>query len=211
MKSRIRERGDTIQGTGEGGPPYPRARERANLHDMEPTELKITPTEHVEVRHSDADCLSVQVTYSPGGDPPPAHYHPKQDESFEVLAGELHVRLDGEERVLAAGDTLKIPRGTVHSMWNPGDQPVRAIWETTPGERTHDWFRTIDALHRAGRVGKNGMPGPLAFAVLLTEYDDVFRLAAGPRPVVRTALAALAVIGRLRGYSPAPPQLRSAV
>jgi hypothetical protein len=113
--------------------------------------------------------------------------------------------------VLRAGDTLDIPRGTVHSMWNPGDEPVRATWETTPGGRTLDWFRTIDALHREGRVAKNGMPGPLAFAVLLNEYDDVFRLAAVPRPVIRPALAALAVVGRLRGYSPAPPELRSSV
>jgi mannose-6-phosphate isomerase-like protein (cupin superfamily) len=181
------------------------------LHHMERTHLKITPTESIEVCHSDSDRLTVQVTYAPGGGPPPAHFHPGQDECFEVLAGELHVKVAGEERVLGQGDTLDIPRGTVHQMWNPGDEPVRAMWETTPGGRTLDWFRTIDALHREGRVAKNGMPGPLAFAVLLTEYDDVFRLAARPQPVLQVALAALAVVGRLRGYSPAPPQLRSAV
>ena len=64
-----------------------------------------------------------------------------------------------------------------------------------------DWFRAIDALHREGRVDKKGMPGPLAFGVLLTEYRDVFRLAARPQPVARGALAGLAVVGRLRGYS----------
>jgi quercetin dioxygenase-like cupin family protein len=178
---------------------------------MERTELKITPTESIEVHHSDAERLTVQVTYAAAGGPPPAHYHPVQDERFEVLSGELHVRVDGEKRVLAPGDSLDIPRGVVHQMWNPGDEPARAIWETTPGGRTLDWFRTIDALHREGRVAKNGMPGPLAFAVLLTEYDDVFRLAVRPQPAIRVALAALAVIGRLRGYSPAPPRLRSAV
>ena len=47
------------------------------------------------------------------------------------------------------------------------------------------------------------MPGPLAFAVLLTEYRDVFRLTAGPEPLVRGALSALAVVGRARGYQPA--------
>jgi quercetin dioxygenase-like cupin family protein len=178
---------------------------------METTELKITPTESIKVRHSDAQRLTVEVAYAPGGGPPPAHFHPGQDERFEVMAGELRVRVDGETRTLGPGDTLSVPRGTVHQMWNPGYEPVRAIWETTPGGRTHDWFRAIDALHREGRVGKNGMPGPLAFAVMLTEYDDVFRLAVRPQAVIRVVLAALAVIGRLRGYSPAPPQLRSAV
>jgi hypothetical protein len=40
--------------------------------------------------------------------------------------------------------------------------------------------------------------------VMLTEYRDVFRLAARPRPLVRGALALLGVIGRLRGYRPKP-------
>jgi mannose-6-phosphate isomerase-like protein (cupin superfamily) len=178
---------------------------------MERTTLKITPTESVEVQHADADRLTVQATYAPGGGPPPAHYHPGQDERFEVLAGELHVKIGEQKKVLGPGDTLDVPRGTVHSMWNQGDEPARVVWETTPGGRTLDWFRTIDALHREGRVAKNGMPGPLAFAVLLNEYDDVFRLAAGPQALVRAALKAIAPIGRLRGYSPAPPpQLRSA-
>jgi hypothetical protein len=45
------------------------------------------------------------------------------------------------------------------------------------------------------------MPGPLAYGVLLTEYRDVFRLAAPAEPVVRVGLSALAVVGRARGYS----------
>jgi hypothetical protein len=53
------------------------------------------------------------------------------------------------------------------------------------------------------------MPGPLAFAVLLTEYDDVFRLAARPRIVVRGAMAGLAPVGRRRGYSAAAPEAPS--
>jgi hypothetical protein len=55
-------------------------------------------------------------------------------------------------------------------------------------------------FHRKEKVGRNGMPGPLAFATLLTEYSDVFQLAAKPEPVVRGLLAALAPFGRMRGY-----------
>jgi hypothetical protein len=57
----------------------------------------------------------------------------------------------------------------------------------------------IDALHREGRVGRNGMPGPLAYGVFLTEYRDVFRLAA-PDLLTRPVLGILGAIGRLRGY-----------
>jgi hypothetical protein len=45
------------------------------------------------------------------------------------------------------------------------------------------------------------MPSPLAFGVYLTEYRDVFRLAARPRFLIRGAMAALGVIGRRRGYT----------
>ena len=120
-----------------------------------------------------------------------------------MLAGTVRARVDGREQALVPGDSLEIPRGSVHQMWNQAEEPARVIWRTTPPGRTLAWFQALDALHREGRVGRNGMPGPLAFAVLLTEYRDVFRLA-GPEPVLRTAFALLAPLGRLRGYRSVP-------
>lgn len=166
-------------------------------------QLKITPTESVEIRDSTSAALEVEATYGPSSKAPPKHFHPGQDERFEVLSGELCVRVDGEERRLVEGEAVEIPRGAVHQMWNPGDEPSRVLWRTSPGGRTEQWFRAIDSLHREGKVGKDGMPGPLAFGVLLQEYRDVFRLA-GPDLVLRPALALLAALGRVRGYS-APP------
>ena len=165
--------------------------------------LKITPTESVEVRASTAELLEVLATYGPASKPPPKHLHPAQDESFEVLDGRLRVRVDGEEREFGPGETIEIPRGAVHQMWNPGEERARVVWQTRPGGRTEQWFAAIDALQRQGRVGRDGMPGPLAFAALLTEFDDVFRLAVGPAPVVQGALRLLAPLGRARGYLPA--------
>lgn len=162
--------------------------------------LKITPTESLEVRVATAEILEVEATYGTG-EPPPKHFHPAQDEHFEVLSGSIRVKLDGRERVLAQGERIDIPRGAVHQIWNPSPEPAQVLWRTAPGGRTVQWFRAIDRLHREGRVGGNGMPGPLAFAVLLTEYRDVFRLA-GPDLLLRPALAALALVGRARGYAP---------
>jgi hypothetical protein len=119
-----------------------------------------------------------------------------------VLDGTLHVRVDGTERVVGTGEVVEIPRGAVHQMWNAGNAPARAIWRTSPAGRTAEWFGALSALRSSGRVGKDGMPGPLAFGAYLTEYADVIRLA-GPQPIVRTALRALGVVGRLRGYRPA--------
>ncbi|HSJ17962.1 MAG TPA: cupin domain-containing protein [Solirubrobacterales bacterium] len=162
--------------------------------------LKLTQTEFVTVRESGPELLEVEATYGAAGKPPPKHLHPDQDEHFEVLAGKLRVRAGDEHRTLRTGDEIDIPRRTVHQMWNPGPEDARVLWQTRPAGRTEQWFEAIDRLHREGKVGRNGMPGPLAFAALLTEYSDVFRLAAGPDPVVRGALAALAPLGRMRGY-----------
>ncbi len=168
--------------------------------------LSLTPSESVAIRSSGPELLEVEATYGPGGEAPPKHLHPSQDEHFEVLEGELRVRVgDGGERVLAKGEEVDVPRGVPHQMWNPGAETARVRWQTRPALRTESWFRAIDAVRRSGRLGKDGMPGPLAFAVFLNEYRDVFRLAVAPDIVLRAAFAALAPIGRLRGYSPTPP------
>lgn len=165
-----------------------------------PDTLSLTPSESLTVVVDSLEALEVEATYGPHGSPPPAHLHPSQSEQFEVLAGSLNTRVDGHKRTLEAGDTLDIPPGTAHQMWNAGGESARVRWRTTPAGRTLEWFRALDALQREGRVGRNGTPGPLALAVLLTEYRDVFRPVGPPEPLLRAVFAVLAPIGRLRGY-----------
>jgi quercetin dioxygenase-like cupin family protein len=169
-----------------------------------PTTLNLTRSESVTVVNEAPGALEVEATYGPHGSPPPKHLHPSQAEHFEVLAGSVTTRVGGQERTLAPGDTLDIPAGTPHQMWNAGGEPARVRWRTAPAGRTLQWFRALDALQREGRVGSNGLPGPLAFAVLLSEYRDVIRLVGPPDPLLRAAFAVLAPIGRLRGYGRSP-------
>jgi quercetin dioxygenase-like cupin family protein len=160
--------------------------------------LKITPTESIEILASDPEALLLEATYLPGKSPP-KHFHPEQDEHFEVLHCEVRVDLAGEVRSYSAGEEFDVPRGTIHTFWNPGDGSARVRWRTSPAGRTEQWFRAINRIQVEGRVGKDGMPSPLAFGVLLTEYRDIFRLA-GPDRLLRPALALLGEIGRRRGY-----------
>ena len=167
------------------------------VHGMTETSYKLTPHETVTVKRSDAEVLEVEAEYGPNGSPPPPHLHPAQAEHFEVLAGELTARIDGgPERKLNAGETLDIPAGTKHQMWNSAGAEARVRWETRPAGRTEDWFRSVD---RVVRDAGGKQPGPLAFAPLLNEYGDVFRLAVGPDAVVRPALRVAGALGRLRG------------
>jgi mannose-6-phosphate isomerase-like protein (cupin superfamily) len=162
--------------------------------------LRLTPHEMVTIRKSSPELLEVEGNWGPEGKPPPPHYHPAQDEHFEVLEGTLTAKLGGEEFDLGPEQMLDVPRGTHHQIWNRGEVPTRALWQTRPAGRTEEWFRSIDRLIREGRVGSNGMPGLLAFGVFLTEYRDVFRLGTGPDFITRPLLAGLGLIGRTRGY-----------
>jgi mannose-6-phosphate isomerase-like protein (cupin superfamily) len=154
---------------------------------------RLTRSETVTVLRRSPGLLEVEGRWGPHGKPPPPHHHPEQDEHFEVLEGTLTAKVGDEERQLSAGDRLDIPSGTTHSMWNAGDVGARALWQTRPAGRTEEWFRSVDALHQGG-----GEPGPLDFGPLLSEYDDVFRLSAAPRAVMKPAVGFMGLLGRLR-------------
>jgi quercetin dioxygenase-like cupin family protein len=152
--------------------------------------LHLTPNEFVVIRSQTPHALEVEGTWGPGGSPPPKHFHPAQEERFEVLEGTLRARVERQEHTLSAGQTLHVARGAVHQMWNEGPTPTRAIWITSPAGRTAQWFETLASA---------GKTGPLDYGVYLTEYRDVFRLA-GPQPVVLGALRVLGAVGRLRNW-----------
>jgi quercetin dioxygenase-like cupin family protein len=157
--------------------------------------LRLTRRETVIIRRIEPDLLEVEGIWGPNGKPPPKHFHPSQDEHFEVIVGRMTARVDGEEIELGQGDTLDIPAGAVHQMWNASDAEARASWQTRPAGRTEDWFRAVDALHAEG----SDPPGPLQFAPLMKEYADVFRLAAAPQPLMRPLVSVLGKLGRARG------------
>ena len=136
--------------------------------------LSLGPHDSLEIRSSTPEALEVEASYRPGGSPPPAHFHPTQDERFEVLEGAMRVRVDGEEREIATGAEIEIGRGRVHQMWNPGSEAARVRWVTTPGGRTEEWFRVLDGLFREG--GEIAEGREVDFGALLEEYADVFRL-----------------------------------
>src|SRR4029450_14053467 len=92
------------------------------------TTYKLTPSETVTVLREDPDLLEVERRWGPGGTPPPPHFHPAQDEHFEVLEGRLTAKVDGQERELAAGDTLDVPNGTSDHIRNAGAGHAPARW-----------------------------------------------------------------------------------
>jgi hypothetical protein len=102
------------------------------------------------------DALVMEASY-PGDAPfPPEHFHPSQEERFEVLEGTMIARVEGEERTF---DTLTVPAGTVHTM--RADGPARMRWEVRPALRTAEFFELL----YAGQISD------------ITSFDAEFRLA----------------------------------
>jgi mannose-6-phosphate isomerase-like protein (cupin superfamily) len=157
--------------------------------------LHLTRHETLRVVSETPEELEVEGTWAPGGSAPPAHLHPSQDEQFEVQSGRLTAVVAGMTHELGPGDTLEIPRGTPHRMWNAGDVAAVARWRTRPAGRTAQWFRAIDALS-AGGARKPPLP---AMAKAVIAYSDVFQLAIKPRPLrpfVYLGLRTVAVVSR---------------
>jgi quercetin dioxygenase-like cupin family protein len=81
--------------------------------------------------------------FPPGEPGPPVHFHPNTDEAFYVADGEATFRLGDREHRVGAGGFVFIPRGTVHTVWNSGDGPVRGLIVISPGDAEHE-FAMVD-------------------------------------------------------------------
>jgi mannose-6-phosphate isomerase-like protein (cupin superfamily) len=163
-------------------------------------EFALTDSETLTVRVSSEELLEVAAEWGPHADrPPPPHFHPRQDEHFEVLAGELTAKVDGQRHVLHAGDALDIPRGAVHAIWNSGGDTARATWQVRPALRTEEFWQDMSDLRAAGCRSKRGTVDLPGAALLFRTYRGEIRLKAS-NVVTGLLLPALAAWARLRGY-----------
>jgi Cupin domain len=89
----------------------------------------------------DDDLLVMEARYGGGGNMPPEHLHPKQEERFEVVDGAIRTVIDGAERRYETGERFTVPPGTPHQM--TGDGPARVRWEVRPALRTAQFFETL--------------------------------------------------------------------
>ena len=86
----------------------------------------------------------------PGGPPgqrrliAPFHVHLGDDEAWYVLEGRLCVWVGEQEVEAPAGSAVIVPRGTVHTYWNPGSDPVRYLLVMTPN--IHRLIQDIHAM-----------------------------------------------------------------
>lgn len=72
-----------------------------------------------------------EATLPPGGETV-EHYHRKGEEVYFFTSGSGRMRLGNEESDVMVGDTVVIPPGTRHKLWNTGAQPLKLLCSSSP-------------------------------------------------------------------------------
>jgi len=146
------------------------------------------------------ELLEMEAYYEPNSELPPEHYHPNQEERFEVVTGIIRTIVDGQERSYHPGEDFTIPPGVSHAMHNVSDEEGHVIWQTRPALRTEMFHETIRGLSRDGKLSAGGTPDFLQAVVIAQEYNQEFRLKKPPYAVQWLLFAVLAPLGKLKGF-----------
>jgi len=81
----------------------------------------------------------------PAGSATTAHFHRQAEELYFFTAGRGRLRLGDIERDVEPGDCAVIPPGTVHKLWNTGQDPLVLLCCCAPAYSDEDTVLLEDA------------------------------------------------------------------
>jgi quercetin dioxygenase-like cupin family protein len=147
------------------------------------------------------DQLEIQIWAEPGAEVPP-HFHPTQEERFEVLAGRLRFTVEGRQTIAGPGDRATVPPGAVHRFENVGGEEARMRVEVEPGLDIEETLTEAAELARAGKFTRRGIPrGPRAaldVAAFAERHGETTVITSPPPWLQRILLPPLAALARRR-------------
>ena len=145
------------------------------------------------------DVLYLEGSLPPHSEGPPMHVHLDQDESGEVVSGQLSAMMDGKLLTRGAGERVVIPRGVRHRWWNSGDEVLVFHGKAEPAGDFDQYLADIFAILNASASGR---PSPFYVAHLSLRYPSQ-RLSPAPAWVDRIIFRIIVAIGTLVGAYPA--------
>lgn len=98
-----------------------------------------TPTLHTE---------NVMLWHAviPDGTFVPPHIHPTQDEWIVVLDGNLEIECGDEKHHAGPGDTVRMPMGIAHGIFNRSGRTATAVFGVAPSRKLHALFAALDGV-----------------------------------------------------------------
>ena len=127
---------------------------------------------HRTSRETDGQSVLVETIVRPDGFVAARHLHPYQSERFEVLEGELGLRVGDDELVAGPGDIATVEPGTPHRFWNAGEGDARFLCEVRPALGFQSLIETMFTLAAASKTNRKGLPNPLRLAVIAKAHFD---------------------------------------
>ena len=94
--------------------------------------------ETMRILESTAETFAIEYALRPHGEIALEHFHPNIAQEITVRSGEMHVTVNGEHKVIKAGESLTAPPSAYHFQWNPCDIETIAIEKYRPAGRNHD-------------------------------------------------------------------------
>jgi mannose-6-phosphate isomerase-like protein (cupin superfamily) len=125
------------------------------------------------------------------------HVHPNQDDSYQVLAGTLNVFLNGRWASVQQGESIRIPKGTVHAIRNSTSMPVRVLNTYDPGLRFQESQELMELLIRGGKLtGMSGLKNGIYLSLHSMKFRNEFVAVSPPDWLLRM----IAKLGRILGF-----------
>jgi mannose-6-phosphate isomerase-like protein (cupin superfamily) len=94
--------------------------------------------ELVGIPSGNSNQQSVAEATVPSGGETVEHYHRTTEEVYLFVHGQGRMRLGDEEAEVRAGDTVVIPPGVRHKLWNAGPEPLVLLCCCAPPYRDED-------------------------------------------------------------------------
>jgi quercetin dioxygenase-like cupin family protein len=81
----------------------------------------------------------------------PLHRHAHEDGFIYVVSGHIGAHVDGQVVGCDPGSTVLVPRGAIHTFWNPTDVPAKVLELFTPAG-LEGWFLELAEIVRSEPV-----------------------------------------------------------
>jgi quercetin dioxygenase-like cupin family protein len=148
---------------------------------------------------TNGESLKMLATIHSKGQLVPRHFHVYQDETFEILDGELTVEFGGKTTVYQAGEKVTLPKNEAHNHYNNSNAAVRYVHTVSPALDFELLIENLVGLAADGK-SKNGKYGLVQELVALRYLDSKSYLADVPVVVQKTMMHTIAPVARLFGY-----------
>jgi quercetin dioxygenase-like cupin family protein len=109
-------------------------------------------------KDSNGERVTMKAMIKSKGQLVPKHFHVFQDETFEVISGQLTIFLEGETKKLSKGEKITLPKNIPHNHYNNEDSAVTYIHTVTPALDFDFLIENLVGLAADGK-SKNGKYG----------------------------------------------------